>query len=483
MRFILTTSLEPGMILGRDLVFGKDAFMLCKGIGLTENYIQRLNAAGYYGVYIVDHFSKDVQYDEAVDERLFQKSVEAVEAEDIGSMMELSTKLVSDITAKEHVGLDLYDLRSYDEYTYHHSVNVAIYSVAVGKKLGLSEEDLKMLCLASLTHDLGKLQIPEEILNKPGKLTDKEYDQIKMHPKYAFDRLQGVSNVPAKVRQAVLCHHENENGWGYPLGKSKNEIPYLAKIIHAVDVYDALTSRRSYKEPYASVEAFEYLKSGKNILFDESIVDAIFHVIPLYLPGTEVVLSSGEHALVVGHSANPKRPIIKLFENEKLVNLEMSLEYRDKFIVKSGMFIQEKQERVTTLNENRGENKAFKEVIMVVDDSYMTRMNAKRILEKEYQVETFQSGVEAICYIQEHKEPDLIIMDLEMPGLNGIDTIKTLRKNGHNSAPFIIFTSTCNRDTVIMCKELGAVDFIVKPVQPVYLLERVSVALKKNLEA
>ena len=120
---------------------------------------------------------------------------------------------------------------------------------------------------------------------------------------------------------------------------------------------------------------------------------------------------------------------------------------------------------------------------MVVDDSYMTRMNAKRILEKEYQVETFQSGVEAICYIQEHKEPDLIIMDLEMPGLNGIDTIKTLRKNGHNSAPFIIFTSTCNRDTVIMCKELGAVDFIVKPVQPVYLLERVSVALKKNLEA
>lgn len=483
MRFVLTDNLEPGMMLARDIYFGKEAYMLHKGMILTNTFIMRFKNAGYYGVYITDKFSADIEYEEAIDQKLFQKGVEAVESEDIGSLLDVATQLVRELTSKDNVGLDLYDLRSYDEYTYHHSVNVAIYSVVVGKRLGLSTEELNNLSIAALTHDLGKQKIPEKIINKPGKLTDEEYEKIKMHPKYSFDILYGDLSIPSVVRQAVLCHHENENGTGYPMGKSGDEIPFLAKILHAVDVYDALTSKRSYKDPYSSAETFEYLMGGKNILFDEKIVDALLMVIPMYMLGTEIELSNGEKALVVAHDSNPLRPVIKIFDSEKLVNLDSDKEYSEVFIVKSGLTVENRNQKVDKSNQTKWENKAGRETIMVVDDSYLTCMTARKVLEREYNVETFFSGLEALGYIQECGCPDLIIMDIEMPGMNGIDTIKMFQKNTNITAPIVFFTSTCDKDMVIKCKNLGAIDYILKPVKPVYLLERINIALGKSIEA
>ena len=482
MRFMLVESLEAGMKLGRDIIFGKEAFMLHKGMPLTETYIKRLKNGGYYGVYVSDTFSEDVKYEESIDQRLFLKGVAAVEAEDIGSIMNVATQIISEITSKEKVGLDLYDLRAFDEYTFYHSVNVAIYSVVVGKRLKLSEEELNTLALAALTHDLGKKKIPEGILNKPGRLTDEEFEEIKKHPKYAYEFLYNKPGISSNIRQTVMCHHENENGSGYPYGKSGDEIPYLARIIHAVDVYDALTSKRSYKEPYAPADAFEYLIGGKNILFNEKIVDTMLQVIPMYMPGTEVLLSNDERALVVEHSADAKRPIIKLFDGGKLINLELDSDYEEVFIVKSGVILEDSAKSVETLNENRGSQNAPKETIIVVDDSLMSLISARRALEGEYNVCTMSSGVDAICYIKDHGYPDLIIMDIEMPGLNGIDTIKTLQKNNDLSVPVMFFTSTCSKEVVMKCKELGAVDYILKPIQPVYLLERAGRALKKYIE-
>ena len=479
MRFMLTEALQPGMRVGRDIIFGKNASMLYKGTLLTEKYITRLRNGGYYGVYVTDPFSEEVEYGESVDQRLYQKGVEAVEAENIGSIMDVAAQIVSNLLKEEEVALDLFDLRSYDTYTFFHSMNVAVCSAAVGRKLELTEEDLNILCLAALTHDFGKRRVPKEIINKRGKLTDAEYEEVKKHPSYTYDMLYQNPNIPAKVRQAVLCHHENENGSGYPFGKAGDEIPLFAKIIHAVDVYDALTSKRSYKEPYPAANAFEYLIGGKNILFDEKIVDTMLTVIPMYPPGTEVLLSNGEKALVVAHSAEPDRPIIKVFETGVLVNLEIDSHYMDIYVVKSGAVLTDYVNKVEQLNENRGAKNWKRETIMVVDDSAMSLASVEKILGEEYHVCTFTSGVDAICYIKENGSPDLIIMDIEMPGLNGMDTIRALEKRGNLSAPFIFFTATCDREVVILCKELGAVDYIVKPVRPVYLAERVAIALKR----
>ena len=273
MRFVQTECLLPGMIVARNIISGNKAFMLSKGTVLTEQYIRRLIHGGYFGVYISDDFSSDVVINEAISEDLFQAGVEAVSEGDIGEMLDIATNVVSDIITKEDISLDLYDLRSYDDYTYHHSMNVAVYCAVVGKKLELDNENLVNLTQAAICHDLGKSRIDSDILNKPAKLSDEEYEKIKKHPKFSYDILSERQEISAKIKQAVICHHENENGSGYPYGKVSEDIPYLAKIIHAVDVYDALTSERPYKQPFSHEKSMAIIVEGKGTQFDPNLVD------------------------------------------------------------------------------------------------------------------------------------------------------------------------------------------------------------------
>ncbi len=481
MRFVLSEELEEGMMIAREIIMGKHSTMLRKGTVLTPTIIHRLQIGGYFGVYVNDSFSQDVVYGESIDPELFQKGVEAVEEEDVGALVNVASSIVDEISDQDKLGLDLYDLRSYDNYTYHHSVNVAVYSVVVGKKMGLSKEELSDLCMAAISHDLGKTEVDPEIINKKGSLTDEEFAEIKKHPQYSYDILYKRNDVPATVRQAVLCHHENENGSGYPLGLVKDDIPLMAKIIHGVDVYDALTSKRSYKEPYSPAEAFEYLKGGAGILFDENVVTAMEAAIPIYPPGTDVVLSNGEKALVVAHTSDNYRPIVKLYSNSKLVNLKLSKDYQFVVIVKSGPNLVETTGAVDILNDKRGVAALVRDRIIVVDDSSMILMSVKKMLQDKYDIITFGSAIEALNYMRDHGFPELVIMDIEMPGMNGVEAIRKLKGMDYKG-PVIVFTVSCDRGTVLECKALGATDYIVKPAQPVYLQERVALALKKYIE-
>ena len=483
MRFVPAFSLVSGMVMARDIISNNSsAFMLKKGVVLNDKAIDYIRKNGYMGAYISDALSNDVELEEAVDQQLFRKGIEAVEGENVGSILGVATDIVAQLTAKRDVSIDLFDLRSFDDYTYHHSVNVAVYAVAVGKKLGLKEEELNLLSMAAICHDLGKSKIDKDIINKPGKLTDEEFAQIKSHPRHSFSILYDNPEVPSIVRQAVLYHHENENGSGYPYGKEGKDIPIFAKIIHAVDVYDALTSKRPYKDPFAPADAYQYINNGVKILFDPKVVAVMSEVVPAYPPGIDVILSDGSEALVVGHTANALRPRIKLAATGQIVNLYTDETYKDITIEKSGIMPADYVGDIDMLNEDRS---AVKEVtsknkILIVDDNFLLLKATAGILEDKYEVITLQSGLEAIRYIVDGKEakPDLIIMDVEMPVMNGIATIKNLRKTDGFNIPVMFLTGNANRDTILKCREVGAVDFVVKPANPVYLRERVEMALR-----
>lgn len=481
MRFITVSSLSEGMILGRDIVGSSHSFMLKKGVKLTEEYIKYLNEKGYLGAYIIDEAFSDVIPVEVVSQNTLFEGIKAVENSDIDGIVIAATKIVSEISSCDNLSVDICDLRSFDDYTYHHSVNVAVYAVAVGKYMGLKDSELTLLCQAGICHDLGKKNIPLEILNKPGKLSDEEFDIIKSHPKHSYDMLYDNPDISSIVRQAVICHHENENGSGYPFGKNGNQIPLLAKIIHGVDVYDALTSKRPYKEPYSPFEAFEYLMGGKSILFNDEVVEAMKCVIPTYPVGMEVCLSNGENAIVVKNTQNPARPIVRLIESKKDISL-LDEEHSKIFITASGFMSLNNSERVEGLNESRQAVKEKKPDIVIVDDALLTLRQVQNILQDDYNVIPLQSGIAAANYLRTKGAPDLIIMDIEMPIIDGITATRNIRKMGYDNLPIIFLSAKGDRETILSCRSVNAIEYIIKPIRPTYLRERVANALGIHTE-
>ena len=160
-----------------------------------------------------------------------------------------------------------------DSYTKHHSDRVSYYSVLIGKQLGLNEEDLEILKQGALFHDVGKIGIPDSILQKPGKLTNEEYDDIKNHPSIGSKIL-----APAKIFNdlvpMVLHHHERYDGRGYPVGLSGEDIPLMARIVCVADSFDAMTSDRSYRPRFDVITALGELENCKGSQFDSICVDA-----------------------------------------------------------------------------------------------------------------------------------------------------------------------------------------------------------------
>ncbi|MCR4673700.1 MAG: response regulator [Lachnospiraceae bacterium] len=482
MRFIAVGDLRPGMKLGRKIINRKHTSMLEKGVELNERLILRLKHNGYLGAYIADAFSDEVELEETVSEQVIEDGIDAVAEANIGSIINIAATLVEDISKLDNISVDMLDLRSFDDYTYHHSVNVAVYSVAVATRMGLPEEQIQEIAVAALCHDLGKSLIDPDIINKKDRLTDEEFAEIKRHPKYSYDMLYNNPMISPAVRQAVICHHENENGSGYPFGKLGDEIPFYAKIIHAVDVYDALTSRRPYKEPYAPVDALEYMIGGVNILFDAKVVETMQSVIPAYPPGMDVGLSNGEKGVVIAHTSQALRPRIKIYETGKEVDLSTDLRYRMVFIIASGILMQESAEGVEKLNEDRGTKKEGPKEIVVVDDSAISLGQTKAALEDDYHIITLESGLACLNYVKTKGVPDLLIMDIDMPVMDGMTTVEKLRQKQYKDLNVVFLTAIANKDTVIRCNQAGATDYILKPVNPIYLRERVKIALDKNLD-
>lgn len=178
----------------------------------------------------------------------------------------------------ESIQIIRYTVEAKDTYTRGHSDRVSLYSVLIGKRLGLSKEDLRKLKLGGLFHDVGKIGIPDNILRKKTKLTNSQYNQIKSHPIIGAQILSAAS-IFKDIIPIVKYHHEKFNGTGYPEGLKGEEIPYLARITAIADSFDAMNSKRVYRNSLSIADIICELEKNKGIQFDSKIVDVFLEIL------------------------------------------------------------------------------------------------------------------------------------------------------------------------------------------------------------
>lgn len=230
----------------------------------------------------------------------------------------LVDEISQSITRNPEAFLNLSRLKTKDDYTYMHSVAVCALMIALGKQLGLNAADLKEVGVAGLLHDVGKMMIPDAVLNKAGKLTDQEFDIVKQHPVKGWELLQGSPEITALSLDVCLHHHERVDGKGYPDRLSGEKLTLFARMGAVCDVYDALTSNRCYKSGWEPAEAIRKMAEWKDGHFDDRIFQAFVKTIGIYPSGSLVRLKSGRLAIVIEQTEKSLlTPIVKVFFSTK----------------------------------------------------------------------------------------------------------------------------------------------------------------------
>ncbi|MFV0464619.1 MAG: HD-GYP domain-containing protein [Lachnospiraceae bacterium] len=334
MRYIPITKVSAGMALGQDVYDGKGNLLLARHLILGTEYIKSLEGLGFPGLYIDDSFTDGIEIHHIISPEVRREAVKNIHdlflehnnkanaAVEEMRIKNLVLNVVDEILSNGDVMCNMLDLKTYDDYTYYHSVNVAVLSAMIGAQYGMREKDLAVLTTAAMLHDIGKKFLPTDILNAPRALTVDEKREMIQHPRKGFEFLRETYQFPAMVALSVLEHHEWYNGDGYPLKKSGKEIPIYARIIKLADVYDAMNSKRPYHDPTEPAEIVEYIMSRSGTEFDPEIVQLFLKKIAVYPVGCEVELSNGRHAIVVENFRDfILRPRIKVLETAEEINL------------------------------------------------------------------------------------------------------------------------------------------------------------------
>lgn len=257
--------------------------------------------------------SKIFELSDSIKQRALE-SVELMYSGDNLNAISDSAKFAADaimqgLDSSKSVAISVDALKVSDEYTFKHSIDVGAMSIIIAKKIGETDKFVQDIALAGILHDLGKSKISNEIINKPSKLSDDEWNIMKQHPVYSYRMIEKIGEIPTNVKTAVLEHHENIDGTGYPLGAKDSNICKMAKILTIADVYDALVTKRAYKDAKSPSVAMEMMLGMSN-KFDLNIFKAFIDCVILYPIGTTLTLSNGALCTVIkNHENYPLRPI------------------------------------------------------------------------------------------------------------------------------------------------------------------------------
>lgn len=223
---------------------------------------------------------------------------------------------VKSIGANANAMFWLTRIKSQDAYTAEHCLRVAIYAIAFARFIGMPEEDLEVVGLCGLLHDIGKVKVRSEVLNKPGALTDAETAEIRQHAELGYQLLQSHHSLEPIVSDVTLHHHERMDGRGYPNQLEEWQISRFARLIAIVDAYDAITSDRCYRKGLPASDALRILYRGRAEQFDAEMVEAFIRMLGIYPPGTLVELNTGEVGLIIAtHPGKKLHPRVEILLN------------------------------------------------------------------------------------------------------------------------------------------------------------------------
>lgn len=352
MRYLPINNIKPGMTLGKSIFDKNGTKLLNEGNLITIEYLERILSLGYSGLYIEDDLSEDLVIHNIVIDNIKNEAIQSLKnifvsspttnsstyQDELNFLSSSLLKIVDEIISTKDIIVNMLDLKIYDDYTYFHSINVAILALIIGNALKLQKTMLIQLGMAAMLHDIGKKFTPIEILSKPGSLTVSEFDTIKEHPSNGYHFIKKYfPTISATTYVGILQHHEKYDGSGYPSGISGEKITIFGRILAVCDVYDALVSDRPYHKANLPSDALEFIQGGSGTMFDPNIVLAFTCKIAAYPLGTAVKLSNGDVGIVVeNYEEFNTRPKIKIIKNNvatHYINLKSDYDARSITIV------------------------------------------------------------------------------------------------------------------------------------------------------
>lgn len=332
MRRVAVTNLRPGMKVAKPVYSSDCQMLLNTGVEIKESYIPRLQQMGILSLYITDDYCfPDLVIEDVVDQRTRNEAMKTVrevmnniriegqrragqsavlKVDDVSRIVSM---LLDDLRSAPELMINMVDIRTLDDYTFGHSVNVCVLSLVTAISMGYDELCLVELGKGALLHDIGKGRVAAEILNKRGPLSPAEYEEVKKHPAIGFDILRQEPSVSLLAAHVAFQHHERYNGEGYPRGLQGKEIHDYARIVAVADVYDALVADRYHRKAHPPHEAVEMISGSGDYLFDYEVVKAFLENIAVYPVGSLVELSTGEVGVVSGVTRGFSfRPTVRL---------------------------------------------------------------------------------------------------------------------------------------------------------------------------
>ena len=327
MRRVRLENVRLGARLAKTIFNSEGGVLLSKGVEMKEVFIQRLISQGIHEVFLEDEISQDIEVDDVVCENTRNEAEKLITelmnnyhfsaTIDADEIKKTVNRIIKELLSQKDILYNLSDIKSVDDYTFQHCVNVCILSLITGIDLGFDIERLRELGTGAILHDIGKMFIPKDILNKPSQLTVDEFEQIKKHTLLGYELLKKNEEIGLSSAFIAFGHHERFDGSGYPLQLKGENIHIFARIVAVADVYDALTSDRVYRKRLKSNEVFEYITSLGIHHFDPKIIESFVRHVTIYPVGTGVLLNTGEMALVANaNSKMPTRPRVRILGTE-----------------------------------------------------------------------------------------------------------------------------------------------------------------------
>ena len=326
---IFVSDLVAGMILSEDVFTENGELVLGTGVKLNSQFIDKLNDKNIFVVHVHESKDNDVSnakplvIEKSDTQLAYERSVERFKGVfnsirfgrhvGMGEISDIVEPLVDQVMNNKGVVRQLWQLESCDLYTFDHSVSVSLTSALLARWLKCDNETIRLVAIAGLMHDIGKVNIPDEILNKPGSLTPEEMKVMKTHATLGYVLLMNQKSVPDEVLLAVLQHHERYDGCGYPSGLKGENIHPVSRIVSVADIFCAMTTKRVYREASNPFYVAKQIQEQSYGYLDPKLTHVFLARISNYYIGNLVKISDGRIGEVVMiHRTAPHRPLIRV---------------------------------------------------------------------------------------------------------------------------------------------------------------------------